>query len=114
MCSAGAAIRPARTSAGGWQHDTLTEDLDLSYRAQLAGWKFVYREDVVSPSELPEDLSALRAQQFRWAKGTVQSARKLMRRVVLDGRGLTYGQRIEAFFHLTSATSASSAPPRPS
>jgi cellulose synthase/poly-beta-1,6-N-acetylglucosamine synthase-like glycosyltransferase len=92
-----AAIR----SAGGWQHDTLTEDLDLSYRAQLAGWKFIYREDVVSPSELPEDLSALRAQQFRWAKGTVQSARKLLRRVVLDGRGLTYSQRIEAFFHLT-------------
>ena len=64
---------------GGWQHDTLTEDLDLSYRAQLAGWRFVYRENVVTPAELPEDISAFRAQQFRWAKGTVQTARKLMR-----------------------------------
>ncbi len=86
-------------SAGGWEHDTLTEDLDLSYRAQLAGWKFIYREDVVSPSELPEDLSALRAQQYRWAKGTVQTARKLMKTVL--GSHLTLSQRIEAFFHLT-------------
>jgi cellulose synthase/poly-beta-1,6-N-acetylglucosamine synthase-like glycosyltransferase len=87
-------------TAGGWQHDTLTEDLDLSYRAQLAGWKFVYRQDVVSPSELPEDVSALRAQQYRWAKGTVQSARKLLRRVLGDDK-LTFSQRLEAFFHLT-------------
>ncbi len=86
-------------SAGGWQHDTLTEDLDLSYRAQLAGWKFIYRGDVVSPSELPEDISALRAQQFRWAKGTVQTARKLL--PTLLGSHLTLAQRIEAFFHLT-------------
>ena len=85
--------------AGGWEHDTLTEDLDLSYRAQLAGYRFVYREDVVSPSELPEDISALRAQQFRWAKGTVQTARKLMRRVL--GADLSLAQRIEAFFHMT-------------
>lgn len=87
-------------SAGGWQHDTLTEDLDLSYRAQLAGWRFVYREDVVSPSELPEDIAALRAQQHRWAKGTVQTARKLLGRVLRDER-LTVAQRIEAFFHMT-------------
>jgi hypothetical protein len=70
--------REAIVAAGGWQHDTLTEDLDLSYRAQLAGWKFVYREDVVSPSELPEEMEAFRAQQYRWAKGTVQTARKLL------------------------------------
>ncbi len=86
-------------SAGGWQHDTITEDLDLSYRAQLAGWKFIYREDVVSPAELPEDLSALRAQQFRWAKGTVQCARKLLSRIL--SADLSLSQRIEAFFHLT-------------
>ena len=86
-------------SAGGWQHDTLTEDLDLSYRAQMAGWKFIYREDVVTPAELPEDVSAFRAQQFRWAKGTVQTSRKLMRRVMTAP--LTVTQRIEAFFHLT-------------
>jgi glycosyltransferase involved in cell wall biosynthesis len=90
----------AITDAGGWQHDTLTEDLDLSYRAQLAGWKFVYREDVVSPAELPEELSAFRAQQFRWAKGTVQTSRKLLSRV-MNAPGLGLGQRIEAFFHLT-------------
>ncbi len=89
----------AIADAGGWQHDTLTEDLDLSYRAQLKGWKFVYREDVVSPSELPEDVSALRAQQYRWAKGTVQSARKLMRRVL--GADIRFAQKVEAFFHFT-------------
>jgi cellulose synthase/poly-beta-1,6-N-acetylglucosamine synthase-like glycosyltransferase len=87
-------------SAGGWQHDTLTEDLDLSYRAQMAGWKFVYREDVVSPAELPEDVSAFRAQQFRWAKGTVQTSRKLMKRVLFESK-LSLTQRVEAFFHLT-------------
>jgi glycosyltransferase involved in cell wall biosynthesis len=92
--------RDAIADAGGWQHDTLTEDLDLSYRAQLAGWKFVYREDVVSPAELPEEVSAFRAQQFRWAKGTVQTARKLLDRV-MSAPGLTLSQRIEAFFHLT-------------
>jgi cellulose synthase/poly-beta-1,6-N-acetylglucosamine synthase-like glycosyltransferase len=89
----------AIAEAGGWQHDTLTEDLDLSYRAQLAGWRFVYREDVVSPAELPEDVSAFRAQQYRWAKGTVQTARKLLGRVLTAP--LTLGQRLEAFFHLT-------------
>ena len=70
--------KSAIVDAGGWQHDTLTEDLDLSYRAQLKGWKFVYRPDVVTPSELPEELSAVRAQQYRWAKGTVQTTRKLL------------------------------------
>jgi cellulose synthase/poly-beta-1,6-N-acetylglucosamine synthase-like glycosyltransferase len=91
--------KQAILDAGGWEHDTLTEDLDLSYRAQLAGWSFVYREDVVSPAELPEDVSAFRAQQFRWAKGTVQTARKLMGRVLRSK--LTFGQRFEAMFHLT-------------
>src|SRR5262249_56998555 len=86
-------------SSGGWQHDTLTEDLDLSYRAQMAGWKFIYREDVVTPPELPEDLTAFPAQQYRWAKGTVQTARKLMKRVMTAE--LTLMQRIEAFFHMT-------------
>ncbi len=91
--------KAAIEDAGGWQHDTLTEDLDLSYRAQLKGWRFVYRPDVVTPSELPEEVSAVRAQQYRWAKGTVQTARKLMSRVMRAD--LTLGQRIEAFFHLT-------------
>jgi cellulose synthase/poly-beta-1,6-N-acetylglucosamine synthase-like glycosyltransferase len=91
--------KEAIASAGGWQHDTLTEDLDLSYRAQLAGWRFVYRENVVTPAELPEDISAFRAQQFRWAKGTVQTARKLM--PLLMRAKLTPMQRIEALFHMT-------------
>jgi cellulose synthase/poly-beta-1,6-N-acetylglucosamine synthase-like glycosyltransferase len=91
--------KQAIADAGGWQHDTLTEDLDLSYRAQLAGWRFVYREDVVTPAELPEDISAFRAQQFRWAKGTVQTARKLLG--TLMRARLSPMQRIEAFFHLT-------------
>lgn len=85
--------------AGGWQHDTLTEDLDLSYRAQLRGWKFVYRPDITTPSELPEDVSALRAQQYRWAKGTIQCARKLLHRVWTSE--LTLAQRVEAVFHFT-------------
>jgi len=91
--------REAIESAGGWQHDTLTEDLDLSYRAQLEGWKFIYRPDVISPAELPEDISALRAQQYRWAKGTVQTARKLLSRLMKAP--LSRSQRVEAFFHLT-------------
>lgn len=97
--TAGIWRRQAIDEAGGWQHDTLTEDLDLSYRAQLAGWRFVYRPDVVAPSELPEDVFAFRAQQYRWAKGTVQTARKVMRGV-MDGP-LRRDQRLEAFFHLT-------------
>ena len=91
--------KEAIASAGGWQHDTLTEDLDLCYRAQLAGWRFVYRENVVTPAELPEDISAFRAQQFRWAKGTVQTARKLLGRLMRAE--LTPMQRVEALFHLT-------------
>ncbi len=91
--------KTAIAGAGGWQHDTLTEDLDLSYRAQLAGWRFVYREDIVTPAELPEDISAFRAQQFRWAKGTVQTARKLLG--LLMRSKLSPMQRIEALFHLT-------------
>jgi cellulose synthase/poly-beta-1,6-N-acetylglucosamine synthase-like glycosyltransferase len=92
--------KDAIASAGGWQHDTLTEDLDLSYRAQLAGWKFIYRENVVTPAELPEDISAFRAQQYRWAKGTVQTARKLLGRVMSSSE-LSLMQRVEAFFHMT-------------
>ncbi|HYP76702.1 MAG TPA: glycosyltransferase [Polyangiaceae bacterium] len=90
--------RRAIQDAGGWEHDTLTEDLDLSYRAQLAGWRFVYRGDVLTPAELPEDMSSFRAQQYRWAKGTVQTARKLLLRVAKSE--LTLAQRIEACFHM--------------
>jgi cellulose synthase/poly-beta-1,6-N-acetylglucosamine synthase-like glycosyltransferase len=91
--------KEAIVSSGGWQHDTLTEDLDLSYRAQLAGWKFVYRETAVVPAELPEDMASFRAQQFRWAKGTVQTRRKLLRHILKSD--LSFGAKVEAFFHLT-------------
>jgi glycosyltransferase involved in cell wall biosynthesis len=97
--TAGIWRRQAIVDAGGWQHDTLTEDLDLSYRAQLKGWRFVYRADVVAPSELPEDVFAFRAQQYRWAKGTVQTARKLLPSVMQGP--LSREQRLEALFHLT-------------
>ncbi|MFZ5894251.1 MAG: glycosyltransferase [Myxococcota bacterium] len=90
--------RRAIDAAGGWQHDTLTEDLDLSYRAQLAGYRFVYRADVCTPAELPEDMSAFRAQQYRWAKGTVQTARKLLATVLQSE--IRLGARIEAAFHM--------------
>ncbi len=91
--------RKAIDAAGGWEHDTLTEDLDLSYRAQMAGYQFVYRPDVLTPSELPEDISALRAQQHRWAKGTVQTARKLLPRV-MKHEPMSIHQRVEAAFHM--------------
>lgn len=76
--TAGIWRKNAIESAGGWQHDTLTEDLDLSYRAQLAGWKFVYVRDVVTPAELPVEINAYKLQQHRWAKGSVQTAKKLL------------------------------------
>src|SRR5262249_36705878 len=91
-------LRAAIADERGWQCDMLTEDLDLSYRAQLKGWRFIYREDVVTPAELPEEMSAFRAQQYRWAKGTVQTARKLLGRVL--AAPLTFGQRVEASFHM--------------
>jgi cellulose synthase/poly-beta-1,6-N-acetylglucosamine synthase-like glycosyltransferase len=80
--TAGVWRKSAIISAGGWQSDTVTEDLDLSYRAQLAGWRFVYLHDVEVPSELPVNLSDFRCQQERWSKGAIQTARKLLPRVL--------------------------------
>jgi hypothetical protein len=79
--TAGIWRRRCIADAGGWEHDTLTEDLDLSYRALLAGWRFVYQVDHVVPAELPETLPAFRQQQHRWAKGSIQVARKLLGRI---------------------------------
>jgi cellulose synthase/poly-beta-1,6-N-acetylglucosamine synthase-like glycosyltransferase len=76
--TAGIWRREAIEDAGGWQHDTLTEDLDLSYRAQLRGWEFLYRVDLVADAELPPDMAAFKTQQSRWAKGSIQTARKLL------------------------------------
>ena len=65
-------------SAGGWEADTLTEDLDLSYRAQLKGWKIIFREDIGSPAELPSEMNGLKSQQFRWMKGGAETAKKML------------------------------------
>lgn len=88
--------------AGGWQHDTLTEDLDLSYRAQMKGWKFLFLPDLASPAELPPDMDAFKQQQFRWAKGGAQTCRKLLPMILRSNLPLRI--KTEAFFHLTSCT----------
>jgi hypothetical protein len=87
--------------AGGWQHDTLTEDLDLSYRAQMRGWRFVFRNDLTAPAELPPEMSAFKSQQHRWTKGGMQTCVKLLPKVLaMPGH---WRVKLEAFFHLTSA-----------
>jgi cellulose synthase/poly-beta-1,6-N-acetylglucosamine synthase-like glycosyltransferase len=86
--------------AGGWQHDTLTEDLDLSYRAQLKGWQFIFLPEVISPAEVPVDMNAFKSQQHRWAKGSIQTARKLLPRILKSN--LPFAVKREAFFHLTN------------
>ena len=96
--TAGIWRRQAIVSAGGWQADTVTEDLDLSYRAQLAGWRFVYLNDTAVPSELPATLGDFRRQQHRWAKGSIQTARKILPRLLWATLPLKI--KIEAIFHL--------------
>ncbi|MEW6749922.1 MAG: glycosyltransferase [Candidatus Latescibacterota bacterium] len=98
--TAGIWRRQAIAAAGGWQHDTLTEDLDLSYRAQLAGWVFVFLPDVAVPGELPVDINAFKCQQQRWTKGAVQTARKLLPRIWRSSHPLRV--KVEASFHLTT------------
>lgn len=87
-------------SAGGWQHDTLTEDLDLSYRAQLKRWRFVYLDGVTSPAELPVGMNAFKSQQHRWAKGSIQTARKLLPEIWRSDQPLKV--KLEATVHLCS------------
>ncbi len=98
--TAGIWRRSAIQDAGGWQHDTLTEDMDLSYRAQLRGWQFVYLPDVVSPAELPVEMNSFKSQQFRWAKGSIQVAKKLLPTILRSN--VPFGVKLEAFFHLTN------------
>ena len=98
--TAGVWRRSAIEDAGGWAGDTLTEDLDLSYRAQLRGWKFVFVPAIGAPAELPVSMNAFKAQQRRWAKGSVQTARKLLPQVL--AAKLPLRVRTEALFHLTS------------
>ena len=97
--TAGLWRRSAIEDAGGWEHDTLTEDMDLSYRAQLAGWEPSYVDDLVVPAELPEDINAFKSQQFRWAKGSIQTAMKLLPRVMRAP--VPAFAKIQAAFHMT-------------
>ncbi|MBC8046860.1 MAG: glycosyltransferase [Fimbriimonadaceae bacterium] len=90
------------TEAGGWMSDTLTEDLDLSYRAQLKGWKFKYVEGVVSPSELPTDMNAVKSQQFRWNKGGAETAKKMGRSIMKSQLPLKV--KLHAIAHLFNTT----------
>src|SRR3954454_24645114 len=98
--TAGVWRREAIDTAGGWQHDTLTEDLDLSYRAQLIGWKFKFLPHVVSPAEVPVEMNSFKSQQHRWAKGSIQTCRKLLPRILRSD--IPLGAKVEAFFHLTA------------
>ena len=98
--TAGVWRRQAIEDAGGWQHDTLTEDTDLSYRAQLHGWKFLYLPDIECASELPVDMNSFKAQQARWAKGLMQTAKKILPRVMKSD--VPWHIKAEAFFHLTA------------
>ncbi len=97
--TAGIWRREAIASAGGWHCDTLTEDLDLSYRALLAGWRFEYLVGLAAPAELPVHMNAFKSQQFRWAKGSIEVARKLLPRVIRAQ--VPFRVKLEAFFHLT-------------
>jgi cellulose synthase/poly-beta-1,6-N-acetylglucosamine synthase-like glycosyltransferase len=80
--TAGMWRKAAISDAGGWQHDTLTEDLDLSFRAQLKGWRFVFEQGVVTPAELPVDMNGFKSQQHRWVKGSMQTSKKLLADVI--------------------------------
>ena len=98
--TAGIWRRKAITESGGWQHDTLTEDLDLSYRAQLRGWRFIYLKDVVVPAELPPDMDSFKSQQHRWTKGSIQVCKKIFTDVWDSEESLPI--KLEATAHLGS------------
>jgi cellulose synthase/poly-beta-1,6-N-acetylglucosamine synthase-like glycosyltransferase len=98
--TAGVWRRRAIDEAGGWQHDTLTEDLDLSYRAQLKGWRFVFISDLIAPAEVPVEMNGFKSQQHRWAKGSIQTCRKLLPTILRAD--IPLGVKAEAFFHLTA------------
>ena len=98
--TAGMWRRAAIDEAGGWQHDTLNEDTDLSYRAQLKGWKFLYLQDVECPAELPVEMTAFKTQQARWAKGLIQVAKKTLPKVFASD--VPRAVKVEAWYHLTA------------
>ncbi|GAA4361005.1 glycosyltransferase [Hymenobacter saemangeumensis] len=94
--------RSCIADAGGWHTDTLTEDLDLSYRAQLRGWRFVYRPGIMAPAELPAVMDALKSQQFRWTKGAAETARKHLGTVLRSAQSLS--TKLHATFHLLNSS----------
>jgi cellulose synthase/poly-beta-1,6-N-acetylglucosamine synthase-like glycosyltransferase len=98
--TAGMWRRKAIEDGGGWQHDTLTEDTDLSYRSQLAGWKFKYVQDIECPAELPIEMTAFKTQQARWAKGLIQTSKKILPKVFRAK--VPWRVKMEAFYHLTA------------
>ncbi len=98
--TAGIWRRRCLEEVGGWQSDTLTEDLDISYRAQLAGWKFIYLRDLTAPAELPVDMNGFKSQQHRWTKGSIQTGRKLLPAIFRSA--YPWKVKAEAFFHLTN------------
>jgi len=97
--SAGVWRRSAIDDVGGWQSDTLAEDLDLSYRAQLRGWRLIYLPEVISPAELPTTMLAFKRQQFRWAKGSVQVLRKLNKQ--LFNSRISLFRKVQGYIHLS-------------
>ncbi len=99
--TAGVWRKRAIEEAGGWEHDTLTEDTDLSYRAQLSGWKFAYLPQVECPSELPVEMNAFKVQQARWAKGLIQVSKKILPRLFRRD-DIDLHHKIEAWCHLTN------------
>lgn len=101
--TAGIWRKAAIRDAGGWQADTLTEDLDLSYRAQLRGWRIIYRDDIGVPAELPVTMGAIRSQQYRWMKGPAECAQKHLKNV-LRAPGLSLGTKLQACFHLLNSS----------
>lgn len=103
--TAGMWRREAIEHSGGWQHDTLTEDTDLSYRAQLMGWRFIYLLEDAVPAELPVEINAFKAQQRRWAKGLIQVAKKLLGRIIRNPQ-LPTRVKVELFFRLTNNIAA--------
>lgn len=98
--TAGIWRRRCLEEVGGWQSDTLTEDLDVSYRAQLAGWKFIYLKDLAVPAELPVEMNGFKSQQHRWTKGSIQTGKKLLPAILRSN--FPWKVKTEAFFHLTN------------
>jgi cellulose synthase/poly-beta-1,6-N-acetylglucosamine synthase-like glycosyltransferase len=101
--TAGLWRRKCIESGGGWEHDTLTEDMDLSYRCQMRGWRFVYLPEITVPAELPPEIQGFKQQQFRWTKGSIQTGKKMLPRILRSK--LPWRVKLEAVFHMMNPMS---------